>query len=326
MVWAGTHQRQAQGHIHPLVQAQVLHRDQPLVVVHRHHHIKCAGFFWGAAGPHKYRVRRLGAFHVQALRPRDCNGGGNVLDLFAPHMACLARVGIEPSHRNARRPAQRLGERLVGDANGLQHMGGGNGVDRVAQGHMDADQHSAQRVVGQHHAHGHLLHGHPRMARRFGLQQLGMPGEIYARQMQRLLVQRRGHHAVDFATQCRLRGPLHTGCCGAPRFCLHLPKRQRPRQAWQGPYRQAPWRHAQGVLRRIYHRDGQCALTGPLQQLRRSPQGCHVAHGKAAMHAVRRISKRLGDDFRPNTRRIALGDGQQWGSVHKTFLYQKMGR
>jgi hypothetical protein len=42
---------------------------------------------------------------------------------------------------------------------------------------MDADQHGAQLVVGQHHAHRHLRHRHAQVRGRLGLQQLGVAGK-----------------------------------------------------------------------------------------------------------------------------------------------------
>jgi large conductance mechanosensitive channel len=43
VVRAGAHQRQAQRDVDALLHAQVLDRDQALVVVHRHHHVELAG-------------------------------------------------------------------------------------------------------------------------------------------------------------------------------------------------------------------------------------------------------------------------------------------
>ena len=54
------------------------------------------------------------------------------------------------------RAAQRRGERRVRDAQRLQHVLEVHRLDRVAQRHVDADQHGAQFVVGQHHAHRHV--------------------------------------------------------------------------------------------------------------------------------------------------------------------------
>ena len=51
VVGAGAHQRQAQRDVHALFDAEVLHRDQPLVVVHRDHHVELARLAAGARGP-----------------------------------------------------------------------------------------------------------------------------------------------------------------------------------------------------------------------------------------------------------------------------------
>ena len=69
-----------------------------------------------------------------------------------PSPAC----GLSPATpMRGARPSDRP-TRLVRDAQRLQHVVEGHRLDRVAQGHVDADQHGAQFVVGQHHAHRHL--------------------------------------------------------------------------------------------------------------------------------------------------------------------------
>jgi hypothetical protein len=45
----------------------------------------------------------------------------------------------------------------VRDLQGLQHIVEGHRVDGIPQRNMDADQHGAQFVICQHHAHRHLL-------------------------------------------------------------------------------------------------------------------------------------------------------------------------
>jgi hypothetical protein len=72
------------------------------------------------------------------------------------------------------RPSDAAG--AVRDAQRLQHPLQRHRLDRLAQRHVDADQHRAQFVVGQHHAHRHLRERHAGVRRGLGLQQFGVAG------------------------------------------------------------------------------------------------------------------------------------------------------
>jgi hypothetical protein len=241
---------------------------------------------------------------------------------FAPHVSRLACVRVQTSDRNTGRSAQRCRQGCMGDENRLQHVLGSHCRNRIAQRDMDADQHRAQRLVGQHHAHGHLLYGHARMLRRLGLQQLSVAGKINARQMQRLLVQRRGHQAINLTVQGGAGRPLHAGGGGAASLGLHLAPRQRSWQAGQWQHRQAARRYLPSIFRLRNFSHWQAALARYGQHLRGAAQGSRIAQGKAAFHALGRITKSLGDDFRANPGRIALGNSQQRGALHGTVLHK----
>ncbi len=81
MVRTGAHERQAQGLVDTMRQAQVFDRDQTLVVVHRDHQIR-GGLTAGAVGVHEHRVWRVGASNLQSLLLGDGDGGRYVVDFF----------------------------------------------------------------------------------------------------------------------------------------------------------------------------------------------------------------------------------------------------
>ena len=186
MIRAGPHQRQAQGHVDALLHAQVLHRNQPLVVGHRHDRIELADVpRRRVARAHEHRVRRERSVGIDAQRPRLRDRRRDVLDLLGAEQAALAGVRIQARHGDARRVQAGAAQRGVGDAQGLQHPPRRDLVDRLAQGHMDGHQHHPQLVVGQHHAHRRQL---PLRVGAERLQQLGVAGMVDAAGMQRFLV------------------------------------------------------------------------------------------------------------------------------------------
>ncbi|MPN12085.1 hypothetical protein SDC9_159395 [bioreactor metagenome] len=224
---------------------------------------------------------------------------------------------IEPGHGNARRASQASAQRLMRDAQGLQDLRPGHGLDGLAQRDMDADQHGAQLVVRQHHAHRHLFQRNARMGSRLGLQKFRVPGESHACQMQRLLVQGCRDQGGNLATQSCLRGPDHTLRRGLPGSCANLAIGLGPRQPRQVQQRDSTFRNRPGFARLIDHHhglgDGLVAVGGPRCQRSRTAQSLQLAHYKAAAHGLRCSPKSLGDDFRPYACTVALGDGNGLG-------------
>jgi len=155
VIRTGAHQRQAERDIDTLLHPQVFDRDQTLVVVHRHHHIKLARLPGFRPGPHKHRVWCERATHVQPLLAGPGDGRRNDVELFPAEQSAFASVRIEPGHRDTRQTARGTAHRLVGDPQGLQHTLEGHRLNRVAQRQMDTHQHGPEFVVGQHHAYGY---------------------------------------------------------------------------------------------------------------------------------------------------------------------------
>ena len=150
---------------------------------------------------------------------------------------------------------------------------------------MDAHQHRAQFLVGQHHPHRHI----PPDLR----QNLRMPRIHVARQVHRGLAERCRHHSPYLARHCILRRPVHRleGCLTAYRRNLahrkilgHLCTRHHLQKARIQP--QAP--------RNVLH---------PLET---------TINDKRAFQArFRGSGKGLQNDLRPNTRRIPHRDGNR---------------
>ena len=140
-----------------MVQAQIFHRNQTLVVVHGHHHVG-TGLASRAVRIHEHGVGWVGATHLQAQLLGLRNGRGNLGQLFRAKQTILTSMRVQARHHHARCAAMQLQPSCVGDAQGLQHIGHGDGIDGLSQGHMDADQHGAQAGAAQHHAHRQVGH------------------------------------------------------------------------------------------------------------------------------------------------------------------------
>ena len=92
----------------PLLHAQVLHRDQALVVVHRHHHIKLTRLARLGARAHEHRVGRERALTSMPSTRAPRNGGRDDVDFFPAKQPAFTGMRVEPRHRDARRAAQQL--------------------------------------------------------------------------------------------------------------------------------------------------------------------------------------------------------------------------
>ncbi|MCY1380971.1 hypothetical protein D9M69_688380 [compost metagenome] len=120
-----------------------------MVVVHGHHNVKAT-----LPGTHEHGVRCVRAAGVHAFLPRPLDGRCNDIPVFQPEQAALSRMRVQPRHRYTRlRQTGSLKVRM-GDADRLQHLLGGHGIQRPSERHVNAHQHRAQARATQHHAHG----------------------------------------------------------------------------------------------------------------------------------------------------------------------------
>jgi hypothetical protein len=182
---------------------------------------------------------------------------------------------------------------------------------------MNADQHRAQLVTGQHHAHRHGCQRHALVGCRLGLQQFGVPREGHTGGRQRLLVQWCCYESGDVALQGGTRRPHHaigrrTACCSAD-----AAPRNRAGQARQLQHRHAAWRHVPCIIGRHDLRHRQLQHAGSHDALRGTTQGRQIPHRKAAAQIIGSIAKGLGHDFGADTRRVTLCDGN---GLHNEYL------
>lgn len=120
------------------------------------------------------------------LRASDGRGNGVDLPLEQP---ALARVRIEPRDSDAAaRPAQQPAK-WSWVMRSVSTPPPRCGLDRGAQRDVDADEHGAQHIVRQHHAHRQLGRQQAARLRGDALQQLGVAGHIDTGGGQRRLVQ-----------------------------------------------------------------------------------------------------------------------------------------
>jgi hypothetical protein len=98
---------------------------------------------------------------------------------------------------------------FVRNAQSLLQIFRGHGVNRVAQGDMDAQENRAQLVIGEHHANRNVRNGFAEKGGRLRLQQFGVSGVGDASRSQCFLVQGRRHDCADLLAKSRLCGPYH---------------------------------------------------------------------------------------------------------------------
>src|SRR5690606_36682712 len=113
VVDAGAHEGQAHRDIDALIQAQVFHGYQALVVILGHHDVEFA-----AARAHEHGVAGPGTRYVQAGVADLGNGRPDDVDVFAPEFAVFARMRVQPGHGDARPCNAHLAARTVGEPDG----------------------------------------------------------------------------------------------------------------------------------------------------------------------------------------------------------------
>ena len=192
--------------VHAFFNAEILHRNQPLVVIHRDHDIPLCK----PSRLHENGIRRETALHVDAHLARCFHRRVNDLDFLATKQPALASMRVQPRHRDARRAPQGFLQRIVRDLQGLQHVVLRHPIQRFSQTEVNADQNGSQLIVGQHHAHRHVVNRYPGILRGLRLEQFGVSGKTDSGCGPSLFVNRRGHHSRYLAAQGHLRGLTHT--------------------------------------------------------------------------------------------------------------------
>src|ERR1700730_2593749 len=99
-----------------VVEAEGLHRHVALVVVHRDHDVELA-----APRAREERVRGQGAVHVEALTSRVLDRGDDLRLLLVAEEPVLARVRVEPAHRDAGPRPPEAGHGLLRELDDAAH-------------------------------------------------------------------------------------------------------------------------------------------------------------------------------------------------------------
>jgi hypothetical protein len=90
--------RQAQRDVDALVNAEILDRNQPLVVVHRNHHVEFPRFACACTRPHEDGIRWERTADIHTGPSRRFDRRRNDVDFFPPKEAALPGVrGFRPA-------------------------------------------------------------------------------------------------------------------------------------------------------------------------------------------------------------------------------------
>jgi hypothetical protein len=143
VIRTGAHDRKPDGDVDRLVERQQFHRDQPLVVIHRHDGVELP-----IARREKNRVRRIRAGDVDSLLARHHDRRRDDALFLVAELAVLAGVRVHARHRDAR----------PGDVEPV-HQGFVNQFDRLK--HCANVKSSPQAVQPDMHRRQHYLSGPP---------------------------------------------------------------------------------------------------------------------------------------------------------------------
>ncbi len=190
MIGRGAQERQAERHVHGVIEVEQLHRDEALVVIERDHRVVLA-----LAGVAEDDVGDRGPAEDGAIageRACACDRGLDQARFFVAEMSAFAGVRVEPGDGDARtRDAEAAHERVRGlhdrahDAvAAVARKELWNARERDVRGH----ERHAQARAGEHHRHRQWRRAVGREPRR---EQLGVAGEREARRLARGLVNRR---------------------------------------------------------------------------------------------------------------------------------------
>ena len=157
MVGAGAHKGQSEGDIDPLLHTQIFDGNQPLVVVHGHHHINGIGLATLSARAHENGIGRPWPTHNHPFRFGNFYGRLDDVHLFAPQQTTLTCMRVKSCHCKMRRTPCKSQFSAMGDAQCLQNDVHRDGVNRLAQRLVDGDQDGFELSIGQHHAHWQLI-------------------------------------------------------------------------------------------------------------------------------------------------------------------------
>ena len=178
-------------------------RDVPLVVIERQHPVVPS-----LQRLVEHRVRRHRAVCLKAACTRIRNGGLDHIGLLSPEQPLLAAMGVQRRNRHTRGVDPQLPKVEVTQLKRLGDPFSRDRISHLAQGDVPRQEEDLQ-CPDKEQRH-RLAHGGP------GLQRRRMVDVGNARRAERLLVQRRRHHAVHASCQCGVDRPAEGGIARTP--------------------------------------------------------------------------------------------------------------
>ena len=294
----------AASHRNAPLESHQLQRDLPLVVVHRHHHVKvsrqCAD---------EQRVRRVGTRHVPPSLPDHLlDGGLDHVHFLSPAQTKLAAVGVQRRYRDPRLVAKALSRDLC-QLDSLPQVLLRNVGAYIADGN----------VAGGPHRH-QVVH-HVDLAERRG--QIEGMGQIRvlalvvkARHLHGTLVERPEHEALDLSRLAQLnrRVQLQKVAGAAVLVCLAVHHLLRI-LIFQVQHRETPGPVA---LIHVLHRVVRHITANHLQTVLKHP---HVTDDyRAEIICVKILHGQLGHQLRAHARGVAQQYANNRQFAHEKFL------
>ena len=186
VIRAGADERQAQRDVHAFFQPEILHRDQPLIVVLGYDNIEST-----LTCLHEDRIARIRAGGIDALGSGRVDCRSDDPDLLVPEEAAFTCVRVETRYGDTRGREAESFSTLMGKPDGGYLSVEIALFDRFAQRRVDRDEHRADVVVRKHHRHalGAAVVG----------QNFRMAGVADSRAGHRLFVDRRRDDAAHFS-------------------------------------------------------------------------------------------------------------------------------
>ena len=147
MIGRCAYNRQAQRHVHAIVEMQRLDRDQRLIVIHAQRRVIML-----ARQGMEHGVRCIWSADIHPFLAQRFDSRRYDVDFLASHIAAFTRMGVK-----ARNPDTRLLDTEIAHQPLCRHQRArtdqvdGKRRRYLVQRYMDGDRHHAQRRPGQHH-------------------------------------------------------------------------------------------------------------------------------------------------------------------------------
>src|SRR5215210_4491354 len=304
VVHARAEERQADGHVHPALEAHQLYRDVPLVVVLDDHHVELP-----LARSGKDRVGGMGTAGIYALLHGFGDGRCDPLGVLVSEEAMLARMRVQARNRYPRLFHPDLGESVSREVDHGQDPFLADAVYRLPKRDVGADMDDAQLARHEHHRE-------ISSAGELG-QYLGVPRVLVSSEVHRLLVQWRRRDGLHAPLQRKLRRPADVLEGRRPSTRIQLSEPQILRQL-------AHLEHVHATLleERLLRVGDLVHAERQLEQARRPTQHPAIPNDEGLVLVLETLfGKGSGDYLRSDPRRVSHGDRHD-GSFHVSLSFR----